>query len=77
MRTENFSYEIVETIAVLSQNGNVTKELNRVIFNGYPVQYDIRRWSRNNGEEKLLKGITLTDEETRILKEALNGRIDL
>lgn len=77
MSNPSFSYEIVETVAVLSQSGDTTKELNRVSYNGYPARYDLRSWKRTNGEEKLLKGLTLTDEEARALKEALNERNDL
>ena len=72
-----FNYEIVEKVAVLSQSGDTTKELNRVSYNGSPAKYDLRSWRRTDGEEKLLKGLTLTDEEARALKEALNSRGDL
>lgn len=72
-----FNYEIVERIAVLSENGDTTKELNRVSYNGSPAKYDLRSWRRTDGEEKLLKGLTLTEEEASILKEALNSRADL
>lgn len=72
-----FTYEVVERIAVLSESGDTSKELNRVSYNGSPAKYDLRSWRRADGEEKLLKGLTLTDEEARILKEALNSREDL
>lgn len=77
MTNTAFNYEIVEPIAVLSQSGDTTKELNRVSYNGQPAKYDLRSWRRTDGEEKLLKGLTLTDEEARALKEALNGREEL
>lgn len=72
-----FNYEVVEQVAVLSQSGDTTKELNRVSYNGSPAKYDLRSWRRAGGEEKLLKGLTLTDEEARALRDALNGRSDL
>jgi len=72
-----FKYEIVEQIAVLSQNGDTSKELNRVSYNGSPAKYDLRSWKRTDGEEKLLKGLTLTDEEATILRDALSKRADL
>jgi len=72
-----FNYEIVERVAVLSRSGDTTKELNRVSYNGSPAKYDLRSWRRANGEEKLLKGLTLTEEEARTLRDALNGRGDL
>ena len=77
MPSTAFNYEIVEKIAVLSQSGDTTKELNRVSYNGSPAKYDLRSWRRTNGEEKLLKGLPLTEEEARTLKDALNERGDL
>lgn len=65
MPSTAFNYEIVEKVAVLSQSGDTTKELNRVSYNGSPTKYDLRSWRRTDGEEKLLKGLTLTDEEAR------------
>lgn len=78
MANTAFNYEIVEQVAVvLSQSGDTTKELNRVSYNGSPAKYDLRSWRRADGEEKLLKGLTLTEDEARALKGALNGRDDL
>ena len=77
MQNTTFNYEIVEHIATLSQSGDTSKELNRVSYNGSPAKYDLRSWKRTDGEEKLLKGLTLTDEEATALKEALNGREEL
>lgn len=71
MNNASFNYEIVEHIAVLSQSGNTSKELNKVSYNGSPAKYDLRSWKRENGEEKLLKGLTLTGEEMEVLKAAL------
>ena len=39
MPSTAFNYEIVEKVAVLSQSGDTTKELNRVSYNGSPVSY--------------------------------------
>lgn len=72
-----FNYAIVERIAVLSQSGDTTKELNRVSYNGSPAKYDLRSWRRTDGEEKLLKGLTLTEDEATALKAALNSRTDV
>lgn len=66
-----FNYEIVERIAVLSQSGDTSKELNRVSYNGASPKYDIRSWRRTEGEEKLLKGLTLNEEEMDALKRAV------
>lgn len=77
MQSTAFSYEIVEKIAVLSKNGDVSKELNKVSYNNTPAKYDLRSWKRENGEEKLLKGITLNNDEIKALKDALNSRTDI
>lgn len=65
-----FKYEIVEKIAVLSERGDWTKELNKVSWNERPAKYDIRDW--NHEEGRMGKGTALTDEEAQLLKEALN-----
>ncbi|MBC8587911.1 YdbC family protein [Paratissierella segnis] len=63
-------YEIVEKIAVLSERGDWTKELNKVSWNLRAAKYDIRDW--NHEEGKVGKGTTLSDEEAKTLKEALD-----
>lgn len=62
-------YHIVEKIAVLSEKGSWTKEINKVSWNGRDPKFDIRDW--NHEEGKMRKGITLTDDEVRALLEAL------
>ena len=70
--SDSFKYEITEHIATLSENGETTKELNKVSYNGAEPKYDIRSWKRADGEERLLKGITLTEDEMNVLKETLS-----
>jgi hypothetical protein len=67
----DFKYEIVERIAVLSENGKWTKELNIVSWNGRPGKYDLRDW--NHEEDKMRKGVTVTEEELTNLREVLNA----
>ncbi|MDR3282237.1 MAG: YdbC family protein [Candidatus Methanoplasma sp.] len=68
-----FKYEIVEKIAVLSESSKGwSKELNLISWNDREPKYDIREWSPDG--EKMGKGITLSDEEVRVLKDALSGR---
>nr|WP_300004869.1 PC4/YdbC family ssDNA-binding protein [Tissierella sp.] len=64
------TYDIVEKLAVLSEKGDWTKELNKVSWNNRPAKFDLRDWNHEDG--KMRKGITLTDEECEKLKEALN-----
>lgn len=69
----DFSYEVTEKIAVLSESSKGwTKELNLISWNGREPKYDIREWSPDGS--KMGKGITLSDEEVEVLKKALNTR---
>ena len=71
-----FKFEIVETIAVLSQSSKGwTKELNLVSWNEREPKYDIREWAPD--KSKMGKGITLSNEEAEVLKKALNTRNDI
>lgn len=72
MTEKNITCEIVEPIAVLSENERgYTREINLVSWNGAEPKFDIRNW--HPGREKCGKGITLTEEEVRTLMEALNN----
>ncbi|MCG5102079.1 YdbC family protein [Oceanobacillus alkalisoli] len=65
-------YEIIETIAVLSESPKgLTKELNLVSWNGRDPKYDLRDWAPEH--EKMGKGVTLTKEEVLKLKESLGN----
>lgn len=68
-----FNYAVEKRIAVLSKNEDrsESKELNLVTFNGKPAKYDIRTWRRDENGEKMLKGITLDNEEMEALKAAI------
>lgn len=68
-----FEYEITQHIATLSESGNVSKELNKVSYNGAAAKYDLRTWRRTEDGVQLLKGLTMTDEEIQILRDALNN----
>lgn len=65
-----FTYEIVETVAVLSENARGwQKELNLVSWGSREPKYDIREWSPEH--DRMGKGVTLSDEEMKALVEAL------
>lgn len=69
----DIKYEIIEEIGVLSESAKGwTKELNLVSWNGGVPKYDIRDWAPEH--EKMGKGITLTEDEARKLKELLAAR---
>ena len=68
---KDFSYEIVEHIAVLSTSKTGwTKELNLISWNGRTAKYDIREWSPEH--DKMGKGVTFTNEEIENLRNLLN-----
>ena len=70
----DFQYEIVEELGVLSESAKGwTKELNRISWNGGAAKYDLRDWSPNH--EKMGKGVTLTDEEAKVLLELLQNNL--
>lgn len=63
----DFSFEITESIGILSENKSGWKrELNMVSWNGAEPKLDIRDWSPDH--EKMGKGISLGAEEVEQLK---------
>ncbi|MGT9596206.1 YdbC family protein [Enterococcus faecalis] len=69
---EEFSYEILEEVAVLSENARGwRKELNLISWNGRPPKFDLREWAPDH--EKIGKGITLTNEEFAELSKTIKS----
>ncbi|MGI6226560.1 MAG: YdbC family protein [Peptococcales bacterium] len=65
-------YEIIEQIGQLSESPKGwTKELNLISWNQKTPKYDLRDWAPEH--EKMGKGITLTKEELKELRDILNG----
>ncbi len=64
-----FNFKVEEHIATIGKRGEWTLELNRVSYNGNEAKLDIRAW--NEDHSKMGKGITLTDDEAKKLKETL------
>lgn len=65
-------FEVKENVGVLSQSSKGwIKELNLISWNGKEPKYDLRDWAPEH--EKMGKGITLTVEELKALKEILNS----
>lgn len=66
-----FKFEIKKTLGILSESSKGwKKELNLISWNDKDVKYDIREWSPDH--EKMSKGITLSDEEMKRLKDILS-----
>lgn len=67
-----FKYELLESLGVLSESASGwTKELNIVSYNDHEGKYDLRQWAPDH--EKMAKGITLSKEEVRALRDLLNS----
>ena len=67
---QDVKFEIKEELGTLSESPKGwTKEVNLISWNNGTPKYDIRDWAP--GHEKMGKGITLSEEEIRKLKELL------
>lgn len=65
-------FEIIKHLGTLSQSTKGwTKELNLVSWNEKAPKYDLRDWDPTH--EKMSKGITLTQDELKALKDLLEG----
>lgn len=67
-------YEIIEEIGVISETEKGwKKEINLISWNDREPKYDIRDWSENH--EKMGKGITLSEDEAKRLRNILNNNL--
>jgi hypothetical protein len=65
-------FEIKETVGTLSESAKGwKKELNLISWNDNEAKYDIREWDSEH--LKMGKGITLTIDELKKLRDMLNG----
>lgn len=68
----DIKYEIVHKIGVLSTStSGWAKELNLISWNDREPKYDLRDWAPEN--QQMGKGVTLSKEELRSLRDLLNG----
>lgn len=67
----NIKFKIVKNLGSLSESPKGwKKELNLVSWNDKEPKYDLRDWSPEH--DKMGKGITLTHEELKNLRDMLN-----
>lgn len=65
-------FEIEKELVYISDSPKgFTKELNLITWNGKEAKYDLRDWSPEH--EKMGKGITLSGDELKNLRDVLNG----
>lgn len=70
-KKSSIRFEIVEKMGTLSEGSRGwKKEVNMISWNDRAAKLDIRDWDENH--EKMGKGITLSGEEARALKQILN-----
>lgn len=68
----DIKYEIIENIGMFSESSKGwKKELNLISWNDKEPKYDLRDWDADH--KKMGKGITLTVEELKKLRDVLNG----
>lgn len=68
----DIKYEIKETVGVIAESAKGwKKELNLISWNGKEAKYDLREWAPDH--EKIGKGVTLSNDELKALKELLNS----
>jgi len=72
----DFKFEIINELGIVSEGSKGwKKEFNRVSWNGGEPKYDIRDWDETH--EKMGKGITISEQELRKLKELIDAEIAL
>ena len=66
------------TMEVKKKFGKIGKkmQLNLISWNGAPAKYDVRNWYEDKeGNLKYAKGITLTEDEAKDLRDLLNKHL--
>lgn len=65
-------FEIKDSVGVIGESSKGwTKELNLISWNNRDPKFDLREWDPDH--EKMGKGVTLTNEELKALKNLLNS----
>lgn len=76
MEKKELKFEILNELGVISESSKGwKKELTRISWNGEEPKYDIRTW--DSEYKKMGKGITLTEEELRVLKELIDRELEI
>lgn len=71
-RNANFQFEIQEGFDfILEESGNGSTNLRKISWNGRPHKLDIRKYSYTDGQEHMMKGVSLTDDGANELTDVL------
>ena len=69
--SRDITFDIKEEIGIISTSSKGwTKELNIVSWNNGKPKFDLREWDSDH--EKMGKGVTMTVEEARALRELMD-----
>ena len=62
-RNEAFQYEALEGFDfIIEESGNSSVNLRKISWNGRPHKLDIRKYAYKDGQEQMMKGISLTED---------------
>lgn len=71
-KDKEFSMEIEKEFDFILEEGqNTSINLRRISWNGRPSKIDIRKWVYQDGNERAMKGVSLSDEGTDELANVL------
>lgn len=60
---KDFSYEMQEGFDfILEESANGSTNLRKIAWNGHPMKLDIRKYTYKDGQERMMRGVTLTDD---------------
>ena len=75
-QVNKIDYRIVRPLGILSEKDNITTELNLISYNNYKPKLDLRKWEKKGDNKILQRGLTLTNEEAKLLYEALKDYLE-
>ena len=68
----DIKFEIKETLGAIAESAKGWKGMNIICWNGKEAKYDLREWKPPD-HEKMGKGVTLTNDELKSLRDLLNS----
>ncbi len=69
---KEFVYDIDDSFDyIIDEGGNTSINVRKISWNGKPYKLDIRRYTYKDGQEQMMKGISLSDEATNELTKVL------
>lgn len=69
---KEFVYNIDDSFDyIIDEGGNTSINVRKISWNGKPYKLDIRRYTYKDGEEQMMKGISLSDEASNELTKVL------